>query len=84
MVILENKVLLFSRKLVQQKPGHCQQPFGVLPALGYVEGEVLCGHKLYCLASKLIFAFCLALKVLGKGPGELVLLWVIVWWYIKY
>ncbi|KAL0614631.1 hypothetical protein AAY473_015077 [Plecturocebus cupreus] len=31
MAILENKVLIFSRKLVQQKPRHCQQPSGVLP-----------------------------------------------------
>lgn len=37
MAALENKVLTFSRKLVQQKPTLCQQPWGILPTQGCLE-----------------------------------------------
>lgn len=35
--VLENKALISSRKLVQQKLRHCQQPFGILPTGGHLE-----------------------------------------------
>lgn len=48
--VAENKALISSRKLVQQKPRHCQQPSGVLP-IRAIQREVLCGYKYHCFVS---------------------------------
>lgn len=69
----------FSRKLVLQDPASSH-----LASCQPVEERFCVGTELHCLASKIIFALCLAPEMLGEGPGELVLFLVIVRWYTTY
>lgn len=59
--VLENKALISSRKLVQQKLRHCQQPSGVLPTQGH-SGRGFIWVQVPLLSLQLIFALCPAPK----------------------
>lgn len=83
MAALENKVLTFSRKLVEQKPTLCQKPWGILPTQGCL--EIYVGTQSQCLASRLIFALCLAPEMAAQGGlGSWFWFLVLIFWYTRY
>lgn len=84
MTVLENKALISSRKLVQQKLRHCQQPFGVLPTGGHLESGFMWVQVTLRSFQTYLCPLSGSQNAWLRGPGQLVLCLVIVWWYTRY